>query len=95
MMDSRAPTWLLFYHRMRYDGESILELSHNTFKLFSACTQVSGHSCDEASKDISLIESLCNAIRDIDLAKDLINIYRNQHLGYFILRNAYQKKISQ
>ena len=49
--------------------------------------QVSGHSCDEASKDLSLIESFCNAIRDIDIAKDLINIHRNQHLGYWELRN--------
>ena len=33
MMDSRAPTWCEFYHRKQNDGESILELSHNIFKL--------------------------------------------------------------
>ena len=57
-----------FIIKKQYDSESILELSHNIFKLFNACMQVSGHSCDETSKYLILIESFCNAIPEIDIA---------------------------
>ena len=86
------PSWRLFYNRIQFDGESIYDLASSLWMMFKNCESESGLHYKSDQRECILIEGLCKALRDNDIAIEIYRIYQlNPKNSFWDLRNMAMK----